>query len=89
MQVWDQTGFGGRADFINGPRRYRTLGNLPGGRVWTNRIRSLRLGRTAIVTAWSDENFRGPSLRFGGDTGPTQVRETGAASIESVEITCR
>ena len=46
-------------------------------------------GDGEVVTAWADENFRGPSLRFSADTGPTQFRETGTASIESVEITCR
>jgi len=63
MAAPTQARFGGRADFINGPRRYSTLGDLPGGRAWQNRIRSLRLGRTAIVTVWSDENFRGVRFR--------------------------
>src|SRR5688500_6305537 len=62
VQVWEAPRFEGVADFINGPRGYSNLRDLPGGRVWHERIRSLKSGPVAAATAYADERFQGTSI---------------------------
>jgi hypothetical protein len=88
IQVWDAPHFAGAADYINGPREYANLRDLPGGRRWSGRIRSLRVGPEAMATAHADEHFRGTSVRL--DRGseyvklPTPIKD----EIESLQIEC-
>src|SRR5262245_52783738 len=58
-RVWDQRAFRGASEFINGPRQYSDLRDLPGRHDWDKRIRSLQLGSRASVVAWSEEQLRG------------------------------
>jgi hypothetical protein len=53
VRVWDGLLIGG-SDYINGPRYYPSLRDMPGGRLWNNRILSAKVGPAAIVTAWAD-----------------------------------
>ena len=59
LQVWDGPDFNGASEFINGPRGYEHLRDLPGRLSWKGRIRSVRVGPTARAIAWSDEGFEG------------------------------
>ena len=68
VHVWDAPKLAGTSDFINGPRDYPTLRDLPGGRLWGNRIRSAATGPVATVTLWTDENFQGGSFTLRPDT---------------------
>ena len=63
MQVWEQPFFVGSSDYVNGPCKYPTVRDMPGRRDWRNRIRSLKVGSSASVTVWSQENFSGSALR--------------------------
>jgi hypothetical protein len=87
LQVWDQPRFAGASDFINGPRRYDNLRDVPGNRRWTNRIKSVRLGPRAIAIAWSDEQFRGKNAVLIADSRQGTF-PTVPATIQSLEIRC-
>ena len=88
VQVWDAPHFAGAADYINGTRQYSTLRDLPGGRRWNGRIRSLRVGPEALATAHADEHFRGTSVRLNRGSEyvelPTPIKD----EIESLQIEC-
>lgn len=88
VHVWDATQFAGTSDFINGPRDYATLRDLPGGRLWRDRIRSATTGSVATVTLWMDENFQGPRLTLRSDTEYRQLPESVAGQTESMNIAC-
>ena len=45
VQVWEGPSFSGAIDYINGPRVYPSLRDMPGGRLWHNRIRSAKVDR--------------------------------------------
>ena len=59
VQVWDAPNHRGTTEFISGPVQLPRLGDLPGGRSWRDRIRSLRTGHRALVTVWTDEEYMG------------------------------
>jgi hypothetical protein len=89
VQVWDQPRFAGASDFINGPRRYETLRQLPGRRDWAYRIRSLKLGGNAYLTVWSEDKFRGSTVTFTDDSLQPQRSAAVAPRIGSLSISCR
>jgi hypothetical protein len=88
VQVWDAPQYGGVYDYINGPRVYTTLRQMPGGRQWNDRVRSLRVPRGAVGVAYTDENLQGTRMPLrGGQEYPTlPLGITG--DIESLEINC-
>jgi hypothetical protein len=88
VQVWDQPHFTGASDYINGPRRYATLRDMPGRRPSHNRIRSMDVGRSAVVTIWSDENFGGSTLRLLRDAAHPELPSGLTAQIESMVVEC-
>jgi hypothetical protein len=87
VRVWDRSAFAGTTDFINGPRRYNHLRDLPGGRSWSKRIKSVQLGPSAVALAYSEEEFRGRNalLMPDADSGRFPVV---AVSIQSLEVRC-
>jgi hypothetical protein len=89
VEVFEQSHFSGPRDFINGPAKYARLNNLPFGGRWRNRIRSLKVGPAATVTAWAGEDFEAASLRFGPDRHHESLSEAFSARIGSLEIACR
>lgn len=89
IHVGEAARFAGTADFINGPRDYPTLRDLPGRRLWNNRIRSASVGPAATVTLWTDENFQGTRLTLTPETGYRQLPASVAGRIESMSIDCR
>lgn len=88
VQVWEQPSFVGASDYINGPRRYATLRDMPGRRDWRNRIRSLKVGPTSVVTVWSQEHFRGGTLRAMKNVAHADLPEAWAGRIESMMVEC-
>jgi hypothetical protein len=87
VQVWDAPKATGTSEYINGPAKHVTLRDLPGRRMWSNRIRSLRLGPAANATVWTDENFGGKSERLI-EVDYMQLPPALSAKIQSMEITC-
>ena len=88
VQVWDAPSFGGVTDYINGPRIYTNLRDLPGARIWADRIRSLKTGVLARVIVYAGENFQGASLRLSSDREyPTLPLEL-SGHIASMRIDC-
>ena len=87
VRVWDQPGFLGTSDFINGPRRYEDLRELPGNRAWRNRIKSLHLGPNAAAIVFSEEKFRGRNALLIADNGTGRF-PTIPAPIQSLDIRC-
>jgi hypothetical protein len=88
VEVWDQPRFVGASDFINGPRRYETLRSMPGSRDWSDRIRSVKLGPTASLTAWSEEHFRGKAITLSRDSRIPEIGMPTAPQIRSLAIGC-
>jgi hypothetical protein len=88
VQVWDRPGFSGVSEFINGPRRYEHLRDLPGRLSWKGKVRSLRLGPAASGIAWTSEGFEGTNLVLATDSRqPDRFAEL-PMNVESLDIRC-
>jgi hypothetical protein len=88
VQVWDAPRFTGITEYINGPRTYTNLRDLPGARIWANRIRSVKTGVAASATVYGDENFTGPSMRLMADREYAMFPKELSGEIESMRIDC-
>jgi hypothetical protein len=88
VQVWEQPSFGGASDYVNGPRRYPSLRDMPGRRDWHDRIRSLKVGPSSAVTVWSQENFTGNTLRTVRNAVHPQLPDGLTARIASMVVEC-
>jgi hypothetical protein len=88
LQVWDAPSFNGASEFINGPRRYEHLRDLPGRLSWKGRIRSVRVGPTAHAIAWSNEGFKGASLLLTTDRPRSEGFATLPVDVESLDVRC-
>jgi hypothetical protein len=90
VQVWQQANFLGPSDYINGPRRYPSLRDMPGRRDWRNRIGSFKVGpsSTVAVTVYSEENFRGSTLRAVRNTALTELPGELKAQVQSIVVEC-
>jgi hypothetical protein len=88
VQVWEQPFFVGSADYVNGPRKYPTVRDMPGRRDWRNRIRSLKVGSSASVTVWSQESFSGSALRATRNAAHPELPEGLTARIQSIVVEC-
>ena len=88
VQVWNRPGFAGNSDFINGPRQYPHLRDLPGQRSWRDRIGSLRLGPGVSAVAWSQEQFAGPNAVLTTDSLKRGAFAALPVKVQSLEIRC-
>jgi hypothetical protein len=88
VQVWEEPFFVGASDYVNGPRRYPTLRDMPGRRDWRNRIRSLKVGSSSSVTVWSQEDFKGSTLRAVSNAAHPELPEGLTADVESMVVEC-
>jgi hypothetical protein len=88
VQVWEQPFFAGPSDYVNGPRRYPTLRDMPGRRDWRNRIRSLKAGSSSSVTVWSEENFSGSALYAVRNAAHAELPDVLTARIQSIVVEC-
>lgn len=89
MQAWTMADYGGTSDYINGPREYRSLSQMPNNRSWQHRINSVRIGPTAAVTMFTDEDFRGATLQLNPDSAHRQLPGGIAGQIESLRVACK
>ena len=64
VRVFDTPDYRGAEEYINGPIKLEQLTSLPGGKSWTKRIRSVRVGPSADVTVWTAERYSGQQLRM-------------------------
>jgi hypothetical protein len=89
--VYEQQDFMGIGDVFNGPARWPTLGDLRGMNLesWRNRIRSLRVGNVATLTAYSDRLFMGQSQRFDSSSDHPRLSDGLSGRIESLALACR
>jgi hypothetical protein len=88
VQVWDRPGFNGISEFINGPRRYEHLRDLPGRLSWKGKIRSLRLGPAAAGIAWTSERFEGSNLVLVTDSRQPDRFADLSMNVESLDVRC-
>jgi len=85
--VYEQPEFRGAREYINGPRRYATLDDLPFRSNWRRRIRSVHVGSNASVTMWTRERFAGAGRQF-----PTNAKqatlEALSGQVQSLDVEC-
>ena len=89
VQVWDAPDFGGVTEYLNGPGGFVTLGELPRGQNWHDRIRSLKTGAAARVTIHNADTFTGRSMVLQPDTEQKRLPVDFDAEIKSLRIDCR
>jgi len=88
MLVYELPGFMGAREFINGPRKYPGLTDLPFRANWRRRIRSAEVGSAATVTMWAGAGFRGASQQLArGRSYPTLI-EGVTGRVEALDIAC-
>lgn len=87
MQMFDETRFMGKREFINGPAKYETLIDLPVRAHWNGRIRSAKIGIGARVRVWTGESFQGRSMILATDDEYPTLSGIGGP-IASIEIEC-
>jgi hypothetical protein len=90
VQVWQQANFVGPSDYINGPRRYPSLRDMPGRRDWRDRIGSFKVGpsSTVTVTVYSEENFGGNTLRAVSNTALAELPGELKTQVQSMAVEC-
>jgi hypothetical protein len=88
VQVWDDANFSGAFDYINGPRQYPSLRDMPGGRAWSRRIHSARTGPNTTATLFANENGRGAIMTLRADTEYPRLGSPLDGTAESMMISC-
>ena len=86
--MFDQPEFAGEREYINGPRKYTRLTDLPFRANWHRRIRSVQAGPRASVIMWATEGFRGQSQRLSPDASQAVLDQALNGRVESLEIVC-
>ena len=86
--VYDRAQFMGVREFINGPRKYPTLTDLPFRVNWRQRIRSADIGPRASVTMWADAIYKGASETFAPGTKHPVLFGALNGRVESMDVTC-
>ena len=84
--VAEEAEFRGKGYVFNWPGRWSRQTDEDG---WQNRIRSIRAGTTATMTAYTGADFKGRSIRFLPGTAHPRLESAFSGHIESLEITCR
>jgi hypothetical protein len=88
VQVWDGPKYTGTGDYISGPQSYPHLRSMPNQRNWNRRIVSVRVGPTAIATAFPEENFRGGAYDLPQSATFSTLPDTMTRRISSLRIQC-
>ena len=88
--VYEQPAFGGAGDVLNGPRQLSTLDRVTetNHEDWRKRIRSLRVGPAAVLTAHVEASFKGHSQQFGPATEQPVLDGVLSARIQSLNVSC-
>jgi hypothetical protein len=87
VRVFDSPEYRGAEEYINGPIKLERLTNLPGGKSWSQRIRSVRVGPAAEVTVWTNEQYKGQQLRMV-EAAYTTLPVVFDKKIASMQIQC-
>src|SRR5687767_4413438 len=89
--VYERPDYQGAGEVLNGPLRLSSLERLSetNEENWRNRIRSLRVGNSAAVTAYVDPAFAGDSRQFTAGTAQPRLEVALSGRIESLELACR
>ena len=85
--VYEQPEFMGTREYINGPRQYATLRDLPFRANWRRRIRSVHVGPTASLTMWGREGFEGVPRRLPSSSKQTTLDALNG-QVESIDVQC-
>ena len=90
VMIFEEAGFGEANDVLNGPGRWASLDGLSETNYpkWANRIRSLRVGGAANVTAFTDARFRGRSESYEPESELPALNPALSGNIESLSIQC-
>ena len=88
MQAWDRAQYTGQSDYINGPRTYADLRNMPNQANWEKRIASVRVGPTAVGTAFTEPKLAGTSFQFGQRAEFATLPDRVNGRIASMQIRC-
>ena len=88
--VYEEASFGGAGDVLNGPVQLPRLDRVTDTNQenWRRRIRSLRVGPAATVTAYLETAFKGRSRQFGPATEHARLDDVFFARIQSLDVTC-
>ena len=81
--------FAGQADLVNGPFRWGTLDHRSETNTanWHNRIRSLRLGSTATLKAYTKPDFTGDMRQFAPGTAHPSL-DALSGHVQSLDLVC-
>jgi len=90
VYVYEKADYLGEKTVLNGPARFRTLNRSlsASGPGWDNRIRSVKLGETAILTVFNEPSFGGRSARFASGSVHSQLDPALAGHIQSAVLEC-
>lgn len=86
--VYELPGFMGAREFINGPRKYPRLSDLPFRSNWRRRIQSAEVGGAASIVLWTGEGFQGTSQRWTPGSSHPTLPEGLTRRAEALDITC-
>jgi hypothetical protein len=88
--IYERPDFSGAADMLNGPVRLATLERMPQTNYpdWESRIRSLRVGRAATLTVYTESGFRGSNRQFTSDSELPRLDESVSGQIKSLQLVC-
>jgi hypothetical protein len=90
VMLFEGRGFESYADVLNGPNKWARLEGLKETNYasWADRIRSLRVGAAATVTAFTEPGFRGSNEQYRPESQHADLSPEISANIESLEIAC-
>lgn len=85
VQLFDGDNYSDDNIIVEGPGEFPTLENLPGAnKDWNNEADSFKAGENAIVTLWTQTEFRGDSIVFEAGAQEPSIDEP-----SSMKIRCR
>ena len=90
VMLFEEPGFRSNNDVLNGPGEWASLDGLTetNHARWANRIRSVRVGGTARVTAFTGARIEGQSETYAPETEVPALDQALSANIESLSIDC-
>ena len=89
--IYDQENWRGQRVVLNGPGKWQSVERLQRNddKDWRKNIRSIEIGSSATLTAFTEPNYRGVSQQFGPASDPARLGGSLAIGIESLAISCR
>lgn len=89
--LYDQENWRGKRVVLNGPGKWQSAERLQRNddTDWRKNTRSIEIGSSATLTAFTELNYRGVSQQFGPASDPARLGGSLATGIESLTISCR